>query len=83
MYKYVLFDFDGTVFDTVEGITRSVRYAINKQGMDAELDELRCFAGPPLEDMFMKHFGLNEGQAEQAVKDFCTDVCPTGVGMNR
>ena len=41
----VLFDFDGTVFDTVEGITKSVRYAINLRGMDAELDSLRCFAG--------------------------------------
>ena len=36
MFKYILFDFDGTVFDTVEGITKSVRYAINLRGMDAE-----------------------------------------------
>ena len=57
MYKYILFDFDGTVFDTVEGITKSVRYAINKRGMDAPLDSLRCFAGPPLVDMYMEHFG--------------------------
>lgn len=47
MYEYILFDFDGTLFDTLEGITKSVRYAINKQGLDAPLDELRCFAGPP------------------------------------
>ena len=33
----VLFDFDGTVFDTVEGITKSVQYAIRKHGMDANL----------------------------------------------
>ena len=43
MFKYILFDFDGTVFDTVEGITKSVRYAINRRGMDAELEALRCF----------------------------------------
>ena len=35
----ILFDFDGTVYDTVEGITRSVRYAINKHGLDAELED--------------------------------------------
>lgn len=52
MYRYVLFDFDGTVFDTLEGITKSVRYAINKVGMDAPLSELKCFAGPPLLEMF-------------------------------
>ena len=44
LYKYILFDFDGTVFDTVEGITKSARYAINKFGLDAELDELRRIA---------------------------------------
>ena len=70
MFKYILFDFDGTVFDTVEGITKSVRYAINLRGMDAELDSLRCFAGPPLVDMFMEHFGFTQAEAEQATADF-------------
>ena len=37
MFNCILFDFDGTVFDTVEGITKSVRYALNKVGLDAEL----------------------------------------------
>ena len=68
MFKYILFDFDGTVFDTVEGITKSVRYAINLRGMDAELDSLRCFAGPPLVDMFMEHFGFTQAEAEQALR---------------
>ena len=53
MFDCILFDFDGTVFDTVEGITKSVRYALNKVGLDAELESLRCFAGPPLADKFM------------------------------
>ncbi len=48
MAKTILFDFDGTVFDTVEGITKSVRHALRKQGRDAEMDTLRRFAGPPL-----------------------------------
>ncbi len=79
MYDYILFDFDGTVFDTVEGITRSVRYAINKRGLDAELDELRCFAGPPLEDMFMERFGFDREDAEQAVSDFRERYVPIGL----
>ena len=45
MYKNILFDFDGTVFDTVEGIAKSVQYALNKHGLDAPLEALRCFAG--------------------------------------
>jgi len=79
MYEYILFDFDGTVFDTVEGITKSVRYALNKVGMDAELEELRCFAGPPLVDMFMEKYGFDKDKAVQAVADFRERYKPIGL----
>lgn len=79
MYKNIFFDFDGTVFDTVEGITKSVRYAINKVGLDAELNELRCFAGPPLEDMFAEYFGFTHEQSIQAVADFRERYTPIGL----
>ncbi len=75
----LLFDFDGTVFDTVEGITKSVRYAIRKRGMDAPLESLRCFAGPPLVDMFMEHFGFDRADAEQATLDFRERYRPVGL----
>ena len=68
--KAVLFDFDGTVFDTVEGITKSIQYAIRKHGMDAQLEELRCFAGPPLIDKFMEVYGVTEEEAKQLVTEF-------------
>lgn len=79
MYETILFDFDGTVFDTVEGITKSVRYAINKHGLDAELADLRCFAGPPLVDMFMERFGFPREQAERATEDFRERYNPVGL----
>ena len=79
MFRYVLFDFDGTVFDTVEGITKSVRYAINLRGLDAELDSLRCFAGPPLVDMFMEYFGFAQEEAERATADFRVRYIPVGL----
>ena len=56
----LLFDFDGTVFDTVEGITKSIQYALRKHGRDAELEELRCFAGPPLVDKFMEVYEVSK-----------------------
>ena len=79
MYKNILFDFDGTVFDTVEGITKSVRYAINKYGLDAELEELRCFAGPPLTDMFAEKFGFSKEQAVEAVEFYRERYRPIGL----
>ena len=48
MYDCILFDFDGTLFDTVEGITRSVRYALNKAGIDAEPETLLHYYHDPL-----------------------------------
>ena len=79
MYKYILFDCDGTVFDTVEGITKSTRYAINKFGLDAELDALRCFAGPPLVDKFMEVFDFSLEQAKQATAYFKERYQPIGL----
>ena len=75
----VFFDFDGTVFDTVEGITKCVQYAIRKHGMDAELDTLRCFAGPPLVDKFTEVFNVPQETAEQLVRDFRERYVPVGV----
>lgn len=83
MYRYVLFDFDGTVFDTLEGITKSVRYALNKVGTDAQLSELKCFAGPPLFDMFTEKFGFEPAMAQQAVNDFRERYIPFGVYESR
>lgn len=83
MIETVLFDFDGTVFDTVEGITRSVRYALRKQGKDAELKELVRFAGPPLQFSFMEYTGLSEEETARAVADFRERYVPIGVYESR
>lgn len=83
MYRYLFFDFDGTLYDTVEGIIRCVQYALRKRGMDAPLDSLRCFAGPPLDDMFMEKFGFTREDAEQAVRDFRERYVPIGLYESR
>ncbi len=82
-WNTVLFDFDGTVFDTVEGITKSVQYALKKHGIEAETEALRCFAGPPLVDMFMEKYGGVQAQAEQMVVDFRERYVPVGVYESR
>lgn len=79
VYKNILFDFDGTVFDTVEGITKSAQYALKKQGIEEELSQLRCFAGPPLVDKFMEVYGFDRERAEQATRDFKERYVPIGI----
>ena len=83
VYDYILFDFDGTVYDTVEGITRSVQYALRQHGMDAPLESLRCFAGPPLLEMFMERFGVEEELAKALTADFRVRYRPIGVYESR
>ena len=79
MIKHVLFDFDGTVYDTAEGITKSIRWALNKRGMDAELRELRKFVGPPLAEKFMEVYGFQEKDALEMVRVFRERYAPVGI----
>lgn len=78
MKDYILFDFDGTVFDTAEGITKCVQYALNKMGIEAELNELLCFAGPPLTEMFALKYGMSEEKAQEATALYRERYKPIG-----
>ena len=82
-YRTVLFDFDGTVFDTVEGITKSIQYALRKHGREEPLEALRCFAGPPLVEKFMEVYGVSQTEAESLVLDFRERDIPIGVYESR
>ena len=33
-YKYIFFDLDGTLWDSREGITKGVQYALSKMGIE-------------------------------------------------
>lgn len=71
MYRYILFDLDGTLTDPKEGICRSVQHALEKAGITVpEIDKLTPFIGPPLKDSFREFYHMDEAQTEQAVKDY-------------
>lgn len=62
--KAVLFDLDGTLIDSEEGITKCVQYALRAFGIEEnDLSKLRCFIGPPLSDMYKEKYGFSEEQA--------------------
>ena len=47
-FDTVLFDLDGTLVDSSEGITKSVSYALKKRGYGEHAPEtLKHFIGPP------------------------------------
>ncbi|MCD7796267.1 MAG: HAD hydrolase-like protein [Clostridiales bacterium] len=70
-YNAVIFDFDGTLCDTGEGVMKSAKYALDAYGYDApEYTELSCFIGPPLLVTFQEKFGADPTQADELVKKF-------------
>ena len=64
MIKYLLFDLDGTITDSADGITNSVSYALGNLGISEEKSNLYRFVGPPLVDSFKEFYGFDEKKAE-------------------
>ncbi len=85
MWNTVLFDLDGTLTDSGEGITKCVDYALRKGfGIEtADLHELDCFVGPPLKEMFMEYAGLSAEDGDRAVALYRESYTVSGIYENR
>lgn len=84
MYKYVLFDLDGTLTDPAEGITNSIMYAQEKMGLEVwDREKLLFFIGPPLKEAFMEKFGLSEEKAKEMVAHYRVEFPRKGIYENR
>lgn len=71
MYRYLLFDLDGTLTDSKEGIFNCIRYALDtlKAPVPPEKTLLK-FIGPPLQDSFMEYCGFDRERAAEALRLF-------------
>lgn len=70
-YKAVIFDFDGTICDTGEGILKSAKFALDYYNIEApEYTELTYFIGPPLLVTFQEKFGVDAATADKLVKKY-------------
>lgn len=64
----VLFDLDGTITEPFDGITKSVKYALERFGINVpDRNALRVFIGPPLFESFSAYYGLSDADAVRAV----------------
>ncbi|MBE6694340.1 MAG: HAD family hydrolase [Ruminococcaceae bacterium] len=83
-FDYILFDLDGTVSDSVEGITNSVMHAERRYGRPASTrEELLKFVGPPLAEMFEKHLGVDREGGLLAVEYYREYYNDKGIFENR
>ncbi|HIW86485.1 MAG TPA: HAD family hydrolase [Candidatus Eubacterium faecipullorum] len=83
MFKYILFDLDGTLTDAAPGITNSIKYALGKFKIQEPGEQrLRKCLGPPLITSFSEIFGLSEQNAEKAVEYYREYFKPRGIYEN-
>ncbi len=76
----VLFDFDGTLVDTGEGIMKCAQYSLESIGITVEDHrELSFFVGPPLLYTYMHRYGADETQARALIEKYRERYNPTGV----
>ena len=80
LYDVILFDLDGTLTESAPGITRSARFAVEQMGytgFDPQVFE--TFIGPPLYGSFREHFGMDDGEAEEAVRRYRAHYAERGL----
>ncbi len=82
MKKTILFDLDGTLTDSGEGIINCAILALEHFGCPIpSREQMRVFVGPPLHESFIKH-GVPADKAEEAVAIYRSRYIPIGAYEN-
>ena len=82
MKKTVLFDLDGTLTDSGEGIINCATLALRHFGLPIpSYADMRTFVGPPLRDSFIR-FGVPADQVDEAIRVYRSRYIPTGMFEN-
>ena len=70
-YDYVIFDFDGTVVDTGEGIIKSLQYSFEQMGREVpDMSDLKKFIGPPVYYSYTHFYGVSEDEVGEYIKKY-------------
>lgn len=69
MYKCIVFDMDGTLVDTFQGIVRAYRWALAAMGREFPGEDfVRRAIGAPLPQIFKTKCGMNQEETAEAVR---------------
>ena len=83
-FDVLLFDLDGTLTDSAEGIMNCAEHALNVMGIvEPDRNKLLRFIGPPLVDSFMDFYGLSREDAMKAVAAYRERYPVKGIFENR
>ena len=82
MAKAILFDLDGTLTDSGEGILNCAAATLEHFGLPVpSREEMRVFVGPPLRDTFLQH-GVPADRLDEAVAVYRKRYIPIGMFEN-
>ncbi len=82
-YHYILFDLDGTLTESAEGIQKSFLHALKRLGAPTDGFDVRKVIGPPIRDSFMKLCGLSPEQADAGLSYYRERFSKIGIYENR
>lgn len=84
MFDTYLFDLDGTLTDSHEGITNAIKYALTKMGEKIPPQEvLMRFIGPPLPESYGTFLGFDEEKITEGVRLYREYYSERGLFENR
>lgn len=70
-YKAAIFDVDGTLLDTTEGVLAAVSYTIKAAGIpEIDGNTLLTFIGPPIQESFIRVYGVTKERAQELATMF-------------
>ncbi len=82
-YSYILFDLDGTVSDSQNGILNSIRYCLSHYGINSpDPAFLKKFIGPPLVQSLIEYYAFEPAEARRAVDIYHKYFSNKGIFQN-
>lgn len=80
--NFLLFDLDGTIIDSQDGILQSVQYTLQQFGIMEQRESLRCYIGPPILDALMQFHHFSPEKAALAVPIYRAHYAEHGMEHN-
>lgn len=83
-YRTVIFDVDGTLFDTSPGIFKCIEFVLKNMHYDSiDEKELRKFIGPPVYESFLNICKMTDKEAETATQMYRSAYVEQFIGLSK
>lgn len=80
--RYILFDLDGTLTDSYEGIINGFKYALDRLGVEPQPETFRKCVGPPIIQSLKSFYGFDDETADEGLRLFREYYSSKGIHEN-